>query len=419
MNKIRVGIIGTGMIAHRHMTIYTHCPNAEVVAVSEIQPDVLKAFAEKYNIPEENCYADFREMLKRDDLDTIDVCVHNNLHASVSIAVMKAGFDCYCEKPMAATYADGKMMIDAAKKLGRKFHVQISSLMNAQTRVARDMIANGDLGKLYYANLTMVSHRRRPGYDLPQFTTDFYTKKWAGHGPLIDLGVYLISQLLYVCGMPELKSVSGFATRGLEYEDKLITNPAGFTVEDLGCALAKFENGFNMQILGTSAANIDDHMKTYILGSKGGLEVLRADTAGGPFAKAANANAAEIMSGNPDLTFYGDYAKDGRDMKVDLNVWDNSLIDARVHPEISLYDDNQVMWLAYKEGVMGDGEDDRPARYNTPAIALEFLKLTDGLFLSSELGREVTADEIVGMSKSMAVLDQETPFGVIHYDNEV
>ncbi len=419
MNKIRVGIIGTGMIANRHMTIYTHCPNAEVVAIAEIRPDVLKAFGDKYGIPEENRYADFREMLKRDDLDTIDVCVHNNLHASVSIAVMKAGYDCYCEKPMAATYADGKMMIDAAKKLGRKFHVQISSLMTSQTRVARDMIANGDLGNLYYVNLTYVSHRRRPGYDLPMFTTDFYTKKWAGHGASIDLGVYAISQLLYVCGMPKLKSVSGFATRGLEYDDRLITNPEGFTVEDLSCALAKFENGLNMQLLMTGAANIDDHVKTYILGSKGGLELFRTDMGGGVFARAPKGKPVPPDMKHPELTFYGDYAKDGRDMKVDLNVWDNSLIDARVHPEISLYDDNQVMWLAYKEGVMGDGEDGRPARYNTPEIALEFLKLTDGMFLSSELGREVTADEIVGLSKSMAVIDQETPFGVIHYDNEV
>ena len=46
------------------------------------------------------------------------------------------------------------------------------------------------------------------------------------------------------------------------------------------------------------------------------------------------------------------------------------------------------------------------------------LLLTDGLFLSSELGREVTADEIRAMSKSMAITDQETPFGTIHYDME-
>ena len=59
-------------------------------------------------------------MLKRDDIDTIDVCVHNNLHVPVAIEVMKAGFDCYCEKPAAVTYADAKLMLDCAKEAGQK-----------------------------------------------------------------------------------------------------------------------------------------------------------------------------------------------------------------------------------------------------------------------------------------------------------
>ena len=410
MKEVRVGIIGAGMISHRHMTIYTHIPNAKVVAVSEIIPERLKAFGELYGIPEKDRYQDFREMLKRDDLDTIDVCVHNNLHAPVSIAAMKAGFDVYCEKPIAATSADAQMMIDCAKKLGRKFHVQISSLMNVQTRVARDMIAKGDLGKLYFANLTMLSSRRRPGYDLPQFTTDFYTKEVAGHGPTIDLGVYLISQLLFVMGMPELQSVSGFATRGLEYNPALITDPKGFGVEDFGVCLAKFKDGLTMQIQASSAANINDQMKTYILGSKGGLEIIGADTTGGPFARAANADAAALSMGIPSLKFYGN-AMGGEVFGVDLNVWNRGREEARIHPEISLYDDNQVHWIAYKTGILND-----ETRYNTPEIAKNMLLVTDGLFLSSELGREVTVDEIKAMTKPMALTEQETPFGTIHYD---
>ena len=418
MKTIRVGIIGAGMISHRHMTIYSNIQRhaaelgftAEVVAVSEIDAAKLKAWGEKYGFAEKDLYTDFREMLKRDDLDTIDVCVHNNLHAPVSIAVMKAGFDCYCEKPVASNYADAKMMMECAKKLGRKFHVQISSLMTPQSRVARDMIARGDLGDIYYANLHFFSRRRRPGYDLPQFTTDFYTKKFAGHGPLIDLGIYLISQILFVTGVPELKSVSGFATRGLEYDDRLITDKVnGFTVEDFGAAFAKYANGMTFNVLGASAGNYDDYGLTYILGSKGGLEFTGTDTTGGKYAAAANAGAATLFGGNPELKFFGDQG--GRNVTVDLNCWENGNAEERQVPNMALYNDNQVMWLAYKLGILND-----ETRYNTPEIAANMLLLTDGLFLSSELGREVTADEIKGMSKSMAVTDQETPFGTIHYD---
>lgn len=418
MKEVRVAIIGLGMISNRHMVVYDEINKradqlgfrAKVVCGAEIREDVRKAFGERYGIDEKDLYADFREMLKRDDIDTVDVCVHNNLHAPVSIAAMKAGYDVYCEKPEAATYADAKMMIDCAKKLGRKYHVQISSLMNNQTRLARKMIADGELGHLYYANLTMVSQRRRPGYDMPFFTTDFYTRKMAGHGPLIDLGIYLISQLLFVMGMPKLKSVSGFATQGMELDERLISNPDGFGVEDLGCALGKYENGLTLQVLGTSAANIDDQMKTYILGSKGGLEIKNADTAGGPFAASLLKGAAAIMGGDPSLTFRG--MMDGRDnVTAELNAWEEGQADLIRDPSLLLYDDNQVMWLAYKLGILND-----ETRYNTPQIAAEMLKFSDGLFLSSELGREVTAEEIEHLSRSMSITDQETPFGTIHYD---
>ena len=142
MKEIRVGIIGGGMISNRHMVIYSNIQRyaeqlgftAKVVACAEINESRLRAWGEKYGLEEKDLYTDFRKMLKRDDLDTIDVCVHNNLHTPISIAALKAGFDCYCEKPLAASYHDAQMVIDCAKKLGRKFHVQISSLMTPQTR---------------------------------------------------------------------------------------------------------------------------------------------------------------------------------------------------------------------------------------------------------------------------------------------
>ena len=108
MKEIRVGIIGCGGISHRHMMIYSNIQKraqqigftAKVVAAAEIVPARLKAWGEQYHFDEKDLYADYREMLKRDDIDTIDVCVHNNLHTPVAIDVMKHGYDCYCEKPL-------------------------------------------------------------------------------------------------------------------------------------------------------------------------------------------------------------------------------------------------------------------------------------------------------------------------------
>ena len=58
--------------------------------------------AELYKIP--NVYTDFRELLKRDDIEAVDVCLHNNLHMPVTVAALEAGKHVYCEKPMAGAY---------------------------------------------------------------------------------------------------------------------------------------------------------------------------------------------------------------------------------------------------------------------------------------------------------------------------
>ncbi len=406
MKEIRVAIIGGGMISHRHMVIYSNIQRnaeklgftAKVVAVAEVVPERLKAWGEQYGMEEKDLYTDYRELLKRDDIDTDDVCVHNNLHTPISIEVMKAGFDCYCEKPAAASYHDAKMMVDCAAKLGRKFHVQISSLMTPQTRAARDIIANGDIGTPYYVNLEQCTMRRRPGYDLPEFTTDFYSRRIAGHGPSIDLGIYVIGQILFVLGRPKVKSVSGFCRREVEIDQKLVTNPDGFGVEDICDGFVKFENGIGFHFLSTSANNIKEYAMTYILGTKGGLEFTDTDTVGGKFAR--KPGQRKMFGGEPELKFYGNV--NGRVVNTELNCDANGIVEERLDPKMMLYNDNQCMWLAYKLGILDD-----TTRYQTPEIALEQLLITDGMFLSQEEGREMMLDEIIAKSPTLYIPEIE------------
>lgn len=79
MNKIRIGIIGVGQIGKMHIEKYKNIAGAELVAVCDLNEAEAKRVAEHYDIP--HAYSDFRELLKRDDLDAVDVCLHNNFHA--------------------------------------------------------------------------------------------------------------------------------------------------------------------------------------------------------------------------------------------------------------------------------------------------------------------------------------------------
>ncbi|HVF85706.1 MAG TPA: Gfo/Idh/MocA family oxidoreductase, partial [Abditibacteriaceae bacterium] len=85
-DKVRVGIIGAGQIAQAHLKAYREIEDAEVVALADINENAATRAAQEFGIAQ--TYSDFREMLQRDDIQSVDVCLHNNLHAPVSIAAL-------------------------------------------------------------------------------------------------------------------------------------------------------------------------------------------------------------------------------------------------------------------------------------------------------------------------------------------
>ncbi len=402
MKEIRVGFIGTGVISHRHMQNYEKIPNVKVVAICDIDKNKLDKWGEKYGIPEKDRYTDYRELLARDDIDSVDVCVHNNLHAPLSIAVMKAGKHCFCEKPMAASYADAKTMYNAWEMYGKpknkEFGIQISTLYNGQTRLAKKMIANGELGHVYYAR--SIGHRRRgrPGLDMIQLSPDFYSAEFAGHGALFDMGIYHIAQLLFILDLPKLKSVSGSVFTEIEQSEKLL-NGRKFEVEELGLGFAKYENGLTLDIMESWALHMDVVGDTFIAGSKGGLRFCREE-------------ARSILPGSnkmPGMGLKFMTIHNGRNIDIDLMVGGNDSYEHAEDPTLKYYDENHAHWYAYLSGAI-------PQRYPTADIALATAKVSEGIFLSSKLGREVTDEEIDELSKSTAVRRQDTEWGTFEYE---
>lgn len=110
---IRIGIIGVGMIGKSHINGYAKVPGAKIVAVADVNEAEATRVAAEHNIPQ--VFTSFRDLLALDEIDAVDVCLHNNLHSPVTIAALEAGKHVYCEKPMAGAYVDAKNMYDAAE----------------------------------------------------------------------------------------------------------------------------------------------------------------------------------------------------------------------------------------------------------------------------------------------------------------
>ena len=148
-DKVRIGVIGVGIIGKHHLANYQKIAGAEIVAICDIDEPELQRVSEAYGI-EDTC-VDFRDLLRRDDIDAVDVCLHNNLHMPVTIEALRAGKHVYCEKPMAGSYCDAETMLQVAQAEGRKLSIQLATLYSKETKAARTLIDEGMLGHIYHA----------------------------------------------------------------------------------------------------------------------------------------------------------------------------------------------------------------------------------------------------------------------------
>jgi predicted dehydrogenase len=362
--KIKLGIIGVGQIGKHHINTYKQIPDAEIVAVADVNEEEAKRVAAANNVP--NVFTQFRDLLKMDEIEAVDVCLHNNFHAPVAIAALEAGKHVYCEKPMAGAYRDAKRMYKTAKKLGRKLSIQLSTLFSKETKAAKRLIDEGLLGKVYFAKSYGFRRRGRPWVD-GYGSSSFVTKKFAQGGALFDMGVYHIANILYLIGNPEILTVSGATHDEIEkYEDRAKAAP--WEVEELGLGFIRLAGGISFVIEESWAIHSNGTESPMIAGSKGGVKL----SPFGYFATVA------------DMPMNATFDLDGSDWR-----WHACF------PETACYDGPQHHWIA---ALLGKCE-----LIDTAGIALATMKVSEGIYLSQKLGQEVTSADIEKKAKSTAL----------------
>lgn len=372
MKKIRIGIIGVGIIGKTHLDNYAKLDGAEVVAICDLNENELKQVAERYRIP--HTYTDYSEMLKRDDLDAVDVCLHNNLHAPITIEALEAGKHVYCEKPIAGSYLDGKRMVDTAKEYGKKLHIQLSFLYSKETKAAKSLIDDGKLGTLYHARSTGFRRRGRPFVD-GYGTKEFLQKKVASGGALFDMGVYRISQILYLMNMPKVNTITGKTYQEVDMDEKR-RQTSGFDVEELGVGFVRFEDGITLDIIESWAIHLNGFEGSYLVGNQGGIQ-FPGYTNGVSTPFSYHTSICDIdMDGTFDLG-----AADYRWHQLQENT--------------DAYDSSQHHWISALQG--------RVELLPTAEIALQTMLISEGIYLSNLLDREVTAEEVISKSKTQVL----------------
>ncbi len=121
----RLAFVGVANRGRQLLASFAKSPDATIAALCDVDSKTLDAAAKTYEIAPENCVYDFRKLYERDDLDGIVVAAPDHWHAYMTIEACKAGLDVYCEKPLATSIVEGRMMVQAARKYDRVVQVGI------------------------------------------------------------------------------------------------------------------------------------------------------------------------------------------------------------------------------------------------------------------------------------------------------
>ena len=201
-------------------------------------------FASRWGFSESS--TDWREAVRSDQVDLVDVCTPNDSHAAISIAALRGGKHVACEKPLAGTLADARKMRDAARVARRKgvhSFVWFSYRGCPALALAHRMVRSGALGRIYHVRANYLQDWGGPNTPLVWR----FQKRLAGSGAHGDLNAHLIDAARFVTGQ-EMTEVCGAAEETFIRHRALPGRSRGgkrgkVTVDDAVLFLARMSGG--------------------------------------------------------------------------------------------------------------------------------------------------------------------------------
>jgi predicted dehydrogenase len=198
MKRVRIGLVGTGTIAH-----IMHLPGIEtmremglvdLVAVCDVFEDKAKEAAEKYGA--QASYGDLDRMLAEADFDLLVNNTPIPQHFAVTMAGLRSGRHVYTQKPMTTTVDEATTLIDAAHAGKLLLAVAPEHPVRPIVQRLAQLVAEGAIGKVTFARV-QSSHDGPEKHDVPRDSTWFYKP---GSSPILDMGVHGLSQITAIVG---------------------------------------------------------------------------------------------------------------------------------------------------------------------------------------------------------------------------
>lgn len=225
---IGVAILGVGDIANVHIEACKQLSDrCRIVALADLFTDKAEAKRDKYHL---NCdvVGDYKELLEREDIDLVSICLPPAAHCAAAVDFLKAGKHVLCEKPMAPSLEECDKMIAASKESGKILSIVAQNRFKQDIMRTKKLIDSGALGKLFFAQANSFWWRGDNYYDL------WWRGTWEkeGGGCTFIHAVHHIDLFLWLMG--DLDEVNAMVTNQNHHNSE---------VEDVSLSILRFKNG--------------------------------------------------------------------------------------------------------------------------------------------------------------------------------
>jgi predicted dehydrogenase len=253
--EIKFALIGCGRIAVKHAKLLISMDDVELVAVSDNIHERVKGFSEKYHV---KGYLDYKEMLKKEDIDVVSVLTPSGTHAAIGVDVANSKKHLVVEKPMALRLEDADLLIETCYRNGIKLFVVKQNRFNLPVKKLKEALDNGRFGKLVLGTVRVRWSRRQDYYD-----QDEWRGTWAQDGGVLtNQASHHVDLLQWMMG-----PVDSVVAKAGTYLSNIET-------EDTGVAILKFRDGGLGIVEATTCARPKDlEGSISILGAKGAVEI--------------------------------------------------------------------------------------------------------------------------------------------------
>ncbi len=309
MAKLKIGFIGCGGIANQK-----HLPGmaqqkeyVDLVAFCDLIPERAEKAAKEYGTPDAKVYTDYHDLLADKSIDAVHVLTPNVAHCEITVAALEAGKHVLCEKPMAATTADAKKMLEARDRTGKMLTIGYQYRHFHENAVARKVVEDGWLGDIYYAEATYLRRRGVPTWGV------FTDKSKQGGGPLIDIGTHALDNTLFMMNNYDVEYVVGTSFEKLgrlldpEHQGQVgytgshdPWNNETYDVEDSAVGHIKMKNGAVINLRASWAINMAEEA-----GGDGAAHVLLCGTKGGLDTLSGRVRLNHVIANQPTISWVG------------------------------------------------------------------------------------------------------------------